>query len=314
MNDVFVKELCGYLVVCDRPALSMGSWFSDAFAMQINILDTDIGSRPDVTNTTECVVKLLRQYRGRIVVVTGAGISSHQLPTFRSDNNSGLWEAFGKPALDKISFYQCPDPCWKLLANVRNMQKQKSLYPSLAHHVIHELLKRKYVSRIITQNIDGLHSFPGDADKVIELHGSVSDYGICEHCQQRRKVDCLKILEIKGSPVCEECGKVLKPSVAFFGDVIEHDKRTAAYTALSQCDILILVGTHCTVDPVLSMASEARRRGCVIIEINLAATPATGFVDISLQGKADDVLGDIAKQIMSDIDWDNLCVDGRTPF
>jgi NAD-dependent SIR2 family protein deacetylase len=34
-------------------------------------------------------------------VITGAGISAHQLPTFRSNNNSGLWEVFKPSAVDR---------------------------------------------------------------------------------------------------------------------------------------------------------------------------------------------------------------------
>ena len=284
----------------------MGGFFSVSEDFDITLSEADAGYKMALTNTVECAAEVIAQHRNRVVVITGAGISAHQLPTFRSDNNSGLWEMSSKPALDRWNFYQDPTPSWKLLANIRNMQVSKTLHPSRAHFVIHELLVRGFVSRVITQNIDGLHSFASDITKVTELHGAVADFGICEKCRAKRAVDNLKILETQVCPKCNVCGNVLKPPVALFGDAIEPEKRKAAFAALSTCDVLILVGTHCTVDPVLSMATEAKRSGCIIVEVNLAPTQASRFVDIALQGESDAVMTQIAKVLMSDIDWDHL--------
>jgi NAD-dependent deacetylase len=89
--------------------------------------------------------------------------------------------------------------------------------------------------------------------------------------------------------------------VAFFGDEIAISKRTAATAALAACELLILIGTHCTVDPVLSFALNCKREGVVVVEINLSPTTASSFVDISLRGKADALLLEIGQELMPDI-------------
>lgn len=300
----------------------MGAFFSSG--IDLDIKDADIGILPNFSNTVDCVCDLLNKYKGRIVIITGAGISSHQLPTFRSNNNSGLWEAFSPPILAKDNFYENPKPSWKLLSNVRNLQVSRILHPSLAHFVMHYLIRNGYVHSIITQNIDGLHNFKQDYEekRIIELHGAVSDYGICEHCpinpttgeKPKRHVDNLSILQSGECPVCEVCGHILKPPVAFFGDKIEPSKRERATESLMVfCDVLILVGTHCTVDPVLSMASEAKRNGSIIVEVNPTPTPADGLVNVQLSKSADEIFLEIGEKIMPDIDFEHLNLEKWDP-
>jgi NAD-dependent deacetylase len=279
----------------------------------IDFAESDIGGRLPVSNTIDCVVSLIRRFSPRVVIITGAGVSAHQLPTFRSDNDTGLWESFSAPVLDAQHFYQNPDPAWKLLANVRNLQVTRILRPSLAHHAIHHLLSRRFISHVITQNIDGLHSFAGDLPRVIELHGAVSDHGICEQCHAKRCFDHLQILQTGQAPHCPACQSILKPPVAFFGDPIEEPKRAAAAAAVTDCDLLILLGTHCTVDPVLSMAANCARANGIVVEINVAVTRASAFANVSLHGRADDIFDAIATALMPDIQWDKLKLDEWEP-
>jgi NAD-dependent deacetylase len=242
-------------------------------------------------------------------VITEAGISAHQLPAFRSDNNGGLWEAFKPSAVDRWTFSTNPRESWKLIANIRDMQMRGNLTPSLAHHVVHYLIVRNFISHVITQNVDGLHCFTSDVSKIIELHGAIRDYGICERCHIRTAVDSVEILRLQNCPLCGRCGGPLKPPVVLFGDVIDPAKRAAANAALRNASLVILIGTHLTVDPVLSMVSHAKQNGSIVVEINLTPTPGTQFVDVALHGRADDIMSAIAKMLMPDVDWDGLKLD-----
>jgi NAD-dependent deacetylase len=179
--------------------------------------------------------------------------------------------------------------------------------------VIHELVKTKFVSGIITQNIDGLHCFRGDKEKVVEIHGCVDEMGLCENCNVKEKVDYLSIMQTGNTPACSKCGTVLKPSVALCGDRIDENRRDEAKAAMLKCDLLILVGTHCTVDPILSIASEARKTGCIVAEINPVATSASEFMDLSIQGRADDVFRAIGKELVPNVSWDLVRLDNWTP-
>jgi NAD-dependent deacetylase len=294
----------------------MGSAFSfdrrelDIFGLQ----ESDVyGGHVTDANTVEAVVGLIRRNRGRVAIITGAGVSADQLPTFRSGNNTGLWESFSVPLLDSQNFYQNPSPSWRLLANIRNLQAARILHPSKAHHAMHHLLAHNFVSHVITQNIDGLHSFSGDTDRVIELHGAVSDCGICENCGKVRTVDHLSILRTSKAPSCEVCGVVLKPPVAFFGDVIDKQKREQAYKVLEAANVLLLVGTHCTVDPVMSLALKFKQGNGIVVEINVAPTTASRFCDISLVGKADDIMMAIATDLIADTCSSTLAVEDWEP-
>jgi NAD-dependent deacetylase len=268
--------------------------------------DTDLGVPMEFDNTIGELIELLKLHKGHTVIITGAGVSSHQLPTFRTSNGKGLWEVTWPAVLARDSFYANPNPCWKLLANVWNLQVSKILHPSMTHHVIHELVRAGFVTNVITQNIDGLHCFKEDVNKVVEIHGAVDEAGLCEKCNEKQKVDYLKILQTGGVPHCSKCGTVLKPGVALFGDRIDDQRREQAHEAMVNCDLLIVVGSHCTVDPILSIASEAKKTGCIVAEVNTAVTSASKFMDVSLEGKADDVFLLIGKELIKNVSWDLL--------
>jgi len=263
---------------------------------------SDVGYRPPCSDTIDCAAELIRAHSGRVSVISGAGLSAHALPTFRSNNNTGLWEVLNKPILAHSHFLADVLPAWKLSSNVRSLQLRGALKPSLSHKIIHEMIQREMVAWVVTQNVDGLHNFPGDESHIVELHGSVGDFGKCENCGRTRKVDAMKILQELKPPRCEVCGFVLKPPVAFFHDAIPKELRVAADQALNRTEVLILVGTHCVVDPVLSLVEEAKRRGVVVIEVNPEATLVSRSVDVVLRDTADEAFKAIAAILMPDLD------------
>ena len=273
----------------------MGLLFSNLGNFEIK--EIDAGYRLECENTIEEAVRLIRQFSGSVCVITGAGISSHALPTFRSNNHNGLWEALSIPNYSKEKFYEDPKIAWKLIANIRNLQLQNDLKPSLAHKVLHELVQKHVVSSIITQNVDSLHTFKGFNDKIFELHGAVDDYGFCEKCKQKKLVDHIRVLQTCEAPLCDVCQSVLMPSVKFFQDKIDEKVRKGAYNEIQKCDVLFLVGTHCEVDPVLSFAEVAKQNGTILIEVNTETTRATPFMDVVLRGKSDDIFRQIYQEL-----------------
>jgi NAD-dependent deacetylase len=112
----------------------------------------------------------------------------------------------------------------------------------------------------------------------------------------------MRILHELRPPLCDICGFVLRPPVAFFQDAIPKELRLAADRALAATDVLILVGTHCVVDPVLSLVEEAKRRGVILVEINTETTLVSATVDVRLRGTADDIFREIAEKMMLNMD------------
>jgi NAD-dependent deacetylase len=59
---------------------------------------------------------------------------------------------------------------------------------------------------------------------------------------------------------------------------------------LHRCDVLLVIGTSGTVFPAAGFASIAKNAGAFVAEINLDATPQSTLVDLSLQGRAKDIV------------------------
>ena len=60
--------------------------------------------------------------------------------------------------------------------------------------------------------------------------------------------------------------------------------------ALQVCDLLLVIGTSGVVYPAAGFASVAKSVGALVIEINLESTPQSDLVDLSLQGRAKDLV------------------------
>lgn len=59
---------------------------------------------------------------------------------------------------------------------------------------------------------------------------------------------------------------------------------------LQRCDVLLVIGTSGTVHPAAGFASIAKKAGAFVAEINLDPTPQSGLVNMSLQGRAKDIV------------------------
>ncbi|WP_449245535.1 SIR2 family NAD-dependent protein deacylase [Desulfobacca acetoxidans] len=217
------------------------------------------------------------------VALTGAGISAESgVPTFRGQD--GLWqhyravdlatpEAFGRDPRLVWEFYQ-----WRrrLLRPVR---------PNPAHTTLAELERRLPNFTIITQNIDGLHQMAGSR-RIIELHGNIW-YLRCTGCGlilEDRRVDLPPL------PKCDACGRLLRPHVVWFGEMLDPVVLDQAYAALHTCEVLLVIGTSGLVQPAASMGAVAKHRGALVVEINLEPTPQTDLYDFSWHGKAGELL------------------------
>jgi NAD-dependent deacetylase len=59
------------------------------------------------------------------------------------------------------------------------------------------------------------------------------------------------------------------------------------------CDVFLSVGTSSIVYPAAGLLAEANRHGAFTVEINLDETPASGAVDLSIRGPAEEILPDL---------------------
>ena len=101
------------------------------------------------------VARLIRSLNGTpFVVHTGAGVSTAAgVPDFRGPE--GVWTMRAKGVKVRVPSFETREP-------------------TLAHRAIAALHAAGVVSRVITQNVDGLHQRAGLPDAAVsELHGSV---------------------------------------------------------------------------------------------------------------------------------------------
>jgi NAD-dependent deacetylase len=212
------------------------------------------------------------------VVMTGAGISAESgVPTFRGED--GLWKNFRAEELATPgAFSKDPVLVWEWYDWRR--QKISEVSPNAAHYALAELEKRHPGLTLITQNVDGLHVLAG-SENVLELHGSIWRVR-CTGCGALKE-DRTVPLEIP--PKCG-CGALLRPDVVWFGEQLPVRVIEDAFTAASNADLVMVIGTSGVVQPAASLAVRAKNSGAFVIEINIESTPLTDITDVFLRGKA----------------------------
>ena len=218
-----------------------------------------------------------------VVILTGAGISADSgVPTFRGTD--GLWRSFRAEDLaTPEAFERDPRLVWEWYSWRRELIATKQ--PNAAHEAIAELERRHPRFWLITQNVDGLHRLAGSC-KLSEIHGNIW----MVRCTRCRRVVENRDLPIQLLPMCAACHGLLRPHIVWFGESLAEDDLRHSYAALRSSDLCLIIGTSGMVYPAAGFASIAKDAGAFVAEINLDVTPHTGLVDVSIQGRAKDVV------------------------
>ncbi len=218
-----------------------------------------------------------------ITVLTGAGISADSgVPTFRGVE--GLWRNFRAEDLaTPEAFDRDPRLVWEWYNWRRELIATKK--PNPAHEAIAELERRCAQFWLITQNVDGLHRTAG-SQRLSEIHGNIWMVR-CTACGQ---VTENRDVPIHILPICRDCRNLLRPHIVWFGESLAEEDLQRSYTALQASDLCLVIGTSGVVYPAAGFASIAKEAGAFVAEINLDQTPQTDLVNLSLQGRAKDIV------------------------
>lgn len=218
-----------------------------------------------------------------IVAFTGAGISAESgLDTFRGDD--GLWNGVRPEDLaTQSAFRRDPKKVWSWYNWRRAMVAEAK--PNPGHLALAAAEKSWPRVTIITQNVDRLHQVAGSSD-VIELHGNIHE-SRCTKCGLVHD-NTGEILD--DEPVCDDCGKLLRPNIVWFGENLPHEALARAWTETANADIFLIVGTSGVVQPAAGLVHDAKRAGAFAIEVNLDMTGYFGVADISIYAPAGEVL------------------------
>ena len=239
--------------------------------------------------------QLLRD-AGAVIVLTGAGVSAESgVPTFRGPG--GLWKEFRPDELaTPEAFARDPRLVWEWYAWRRTLVA--ACAPNAAHRSLAEWALHSRKVTIVTQNVDGLHARAarvaagnGDAAHAlpVEVHGSLLR-DRCSGCDARSEPVTVDATSSATLPRCTRCGALLRPDVVWFGEMLDEGAVAKADRAAATADVCLVVGTSALVHPAALLPLRTRAQGGLVIEVNPEETPLTRVAEISIRGRAVEVV------------------------
>lgn len=220
-----------------------------------------------------------------MIALTGAGISKESnVPTFRGAD--GLWRNYDAMELaTPDAFRHNPTLVWDWYTWRQGLIADCD--PNPGHFTLAKWERENLLKCVITQNVDGLHRRAG-AKNIMEIHGNL--WGLkCLGCDYKGLLDAPAV----GVPLCPECRNTLRPDVVWFGESLDRDVISDAYSELAKADVCLVIGTSALVQPAASFPLIVKQSGGLIIEVNVELTPLTSAVDYHLSGKSGEVLSEL---------------------
>ena len=236
--------------------------------------------------SAEALAELIRT-RQPCVVLTGAGVSTESgIPDFRSP--TGLWARFDPLEYGSIEAFRAdPRKVWSFYKPRVSMLTDAE--PNAAHRALAELEARGLVQAVVTQNIDRLHERGGSRD-VLEVHGSIRT-ATCPGCGARYELEqVLELLAEADAPACPACGRIVKPDVVFFGELLPAGAIERAYALARGAALLLVVGSALEVRPIAALPGETLAAGGELAIVNRGRTPYDGRATLRIDGSAGEIL------------------------
>jgi NAD-dependent deacetylase len=237
---------------------------------------------------------------GRVVVLTGAGISTDSgIPDFRGPQ--GVWTR--NPGAEKLATLQnyLADPDVRRRAWRSRLESPAwAAEPNAGHRALVALERRGKLDTLITQNVDGLHQLAGSSpERVVEIHGTMREVG-CLSCGERAPMERAleRVRAGEEDPACRTCGGILKSATISFGQALVPADLSRAGEAARRCDLLLAVGTKLSVWPIAGVVPAARDAGARVVIINAEPTEMDEMAHAVLRGP----IGELLPQIVGSAD------------
>ena len=235
-----------------------------------------------------CRARELLQQATTIVAFSGAGISTASgLADFRSQG--GLWERYRIVTFQEfLADRDSRIAYWMMRREL--IPELLAARPNTAHRALVKLERHGRLTRVITQNIDGLHQLAGSSN-VIELHGT-NRTASCLSCARQWPIAAIQQRLESGDldPRCDDCQGLIKPDTVSFGQSMPVAAMDHACQAAANCDLLLMIGSSLEVQPANQIPLIAHQAGARLIFINRTATSCDHLASISFQQDAADIL------------------------
>ena len=181
----------------------------------------------------------------KLAVLSGAGVSKESgINTFR--DSDGMWEQYPVEEVASIDgWYRNPGLVLDFYSTRRRDIRDRQ--PNEAHRII-AALEKDFDVTVITQNIDDLHEKAGST-RVIHLHGEIT--------KARGENSPKPVYDIGYNDIHlgdkDSRGEQLRPDIVWFGEAVPMIEPAAEI--VSECDILLVIGTSLVVYPAAGLVN-----------------------------------------------------------
>ena len=214
---------------------------------------------------------------GRIIVLTGAGISAESgIPTFRGEE--GYWQVGSRNYHPQEmatfhAFREMPEEVWAWYLYRRSVCRAAK--PNAAHEALVRLeqhLGGRF--QLITQNVDGLHLRAGQSpERTWRIHGDIEFMRCAKECDMALhpmpaaigdhfgRTDTLDD-RLRRLLVCPTCGGMSRPHVLWFDETYDEPRYRfeSSIDAMTGADALVVIGTSgATTLPSLLVQTSVQR-------------------------------------------------------
>jgi NAD-dependent deacetylase len=239
----------------------------------------------------------VRAAEGRVVVLTGAGISAESgIPTFRGAE--GFWVVGSRNYMPqematRAMFDERPDEVWRWY--LYRFGVCRSAEPNAGHRALVTLEDRlggRFT--LVTQNIDGLHRRAGSRN-VLAIHGDAAWVRCAAECGLGRVAQPEMGVRDAATPftaadrarlTCPRCGAWLRPHVLWFDEYYDEEnyRMDSAVRAAAEADLLLVVGTSGATNLPMQIGRICFSRGAAVVDVNPEENPFSAFAERAERG------------------------------
>ncbi|MCP4605489.1 MAG: RNA polymerase subunit sigma [Proteobacteria bacterium] len=275
-----------------------------------------------MNDQVEKAIRSCVQKDGRLVVLTGAGISAESgVPTFRGPD--GYWTVGSKEYRPEematfAMFSQNPDEIWQWY--LYRIDICRNAEPNAGHKAVVEMEKilgDRFV--LITQNVDGLHLRAGNSTaRTYQIHGNIETtrcgrscsrqtYPLPESLRPKEKDEPLTKSD-RQALECPSCGSRLRPHVLWFDESYDEEyyRFNSSIQAAIEADMLITIGTSGATNLPMQVGMIVSGRGGIIVDVNPDHNPFSAIAQQSggffCQGSAGEILPEFAEVLTDEKD------------
>lgn len=255
-----------------------------------------------------------RARSGRILVVTGAGVSAASgIPTFRGSEPNAVWRQHDVRMATVEYFRQ--DPISQLSWYLDRFDAARAARPNRAHHALVDL--ERWFDRapgtfhLVTQNIDTLHEEAGSR-RLIKVHGTLDRVRCsrdgCDHGSPHGSLPLPEVEiesfraapDVSTLPRCPVCDAVLRAHVLLFDEHYQDhmDYRFSEVVSIADgADLILFVGTSFSVGVTELILRTGLEHGSRLFSIDPAGVNLHGIPVVSIERRAEEVLPALVRDL-----------------